>query len=417
MKINYNYDEDEFLEAWWVDPNDLSEQAFAKKLIASGRATPGQLRYIKQKRYDEVEINYAQVPFRPLDVPIVKNKINFNEYIDDPISTRRIIHRSPIKQAVYELEDEDYSLELEEPYELEEENFEQIESEKIEEPIVLPLEYDNYYLAGGKVYDTKEECPLGMLVQSIPLLVGGFRKKKKHMRKGGRKRTKDKVYALQLGQRNPSDMTRFKPNVLDEWRYEFKLGSDSSGNLSAYASLRDPLRAVNGSGVYERADRFGKVYDEFKILTTCLTINFVTLNTQQGALTIAADYDSIGTGVYTPTDLRDNQYMRKFTAGNMISYVAREIPISEGTYLSGIATIHQSGWYDFNSPPAEGVIIITGESFPASGAVARCILTQRVLMRRRRTIEAARKERMKGGGGDEDSDIELQKVTVKKKRC
>jgi hypothetical protein len=188
-------------------------------------------------------------------------------------------------------------------------------------------------------------------------------------------------------------MTHFTPWVQDEWRYDARISSDGSGQFSLFFALRNPLAAINGSGTYPRAEEFAKLYDEYHIQSLTVVFDPTQLQVQTGHVGIAVDYDSVGTGTYTFGDLRDNQYLRDYRALNQISYAAREVPLSEGTYRERPAVIHQKGWYDFNSPPEEGFIVMTGEDFTPSAPVGRVLLTLKVKMRRRRTIGLARDAR------------------------
>lgn len=203
----------------------------------------------------------------------------------------------------------------------------------------------------------------------------------------------DLIFSSQLGLENPTSMTHFTPWVQDEWRYDGKVSTDTSGQFSLFFSLRNPLAAINGSGTYDRAQKFALLYDEYKIQSLTVVFDPLQLQVQTGHLGIATDYDSVGTGTYTFGDLRDNQYLRDYRALNQICYAAKEVPLSEGTYRERPATIHQKGWYDFNSPPEEGYIVMTGEDFTPNAAAGRVLLTLKVKLRRRRTIEAARNAR------------------------
>ena len=214
---------------------------------------------------------------------------------------------------------------------------------------------------------------------------GGREKGKKRRGKKRRKRTKKQLArGSELGLRNPVDMTRYPPTVTDLWRYEVTLAADGSGQVSQFYALRNPLAAANSSGTYPRAPEFAKLYDEYKVVSLTVLVDPHTPSIAPiGRMAIAVDYDSIGSGTYTYSDLRDNQYMRDYLVTNQISYVAKDVPLSEGTYRGVTAVIHQRGWYDFNSPPEEGFIALAGEGFSASSAVAYVLLSMKVKMRPR----------------------------------
>ena len=235
----------------------------------------------------------------------------------------------------------------------------------------------------------------------IDYLLGGGRErgrgKGKRRRRGRtrKRRAQQLVIGSELGLRNPKPMTQYPATVTDLWRFEVTLASDGSGQVSQFYALRNPLAAANGSGTYPRAPEFAKLYDEYKILSLSVLVDPHTPSISPiGRLAIAVDYDSIGSGIYTYSDLRDNQYMRDYLVTNQISYVTKDVPLTEGTYRGVSCTIHQKGWYDFNSPPEEGFVALAGEGFGASSAVAYVLLTMKVKMRRRRTINISREERL-----------------------
>ena len=272
-----------------------------------------------------------------------------------------------------------------------------------------------YWTSCGKSYESKEQVPQGALATFVPVLLGGNPPGKR--RRGRRRRNRDGrprnrqaprqstnlVSGHELGLRNPRQMTKFPRTVVDEWKYEVTLASDGSGQCSMFFALRNPLAAANGSGTYQRAPEFAKLYDEYKIMSlTVLMDPHVPSISPIGRLAIATDYDSIGSGTYTYSDLRDNEYMRDFLVTNQIAYVAKDRPLSEGTYRGVSAVIHQKGWYDFNSPPEEGFVAIGGEGFGASSSVAYILLTMKVKMRNRRSINLAREDRLKRENSEKD---------------
>ena len=232
----------------------------------------------------------------------------------------------------------------------------QRKQEQLRSTIMTREDHQGYYMSNGKQYGSLREVPPGQLATYVPVLVGGFKGKKKRVgkkrgrrgRKGGKRR--DLVSAGQLGLRNPAVMTKYPPTIIDEWRFEQILETDGAGNFSAYFALRNPTAAVNGSGTYVRAPEFAKLYDEFKVMDLSVVVDNLVLNQINGRTVMAVDFDSIGSGTYTPGDLRDNQYARDFSGTNQISYYSKVVPLSEGTYRGTPAIIHTKGWYDFNDP-------------------------------------------------------------------
>jgi len=223
----------------------------------------------------------------------------------------------------------------------------------------------------------------------------GYKRKKNKRHVKGKKSGSMMVKGSQLGVRNPRNMLNNTAVVQDYWRYEEVFTTDGSGNLSVYLSLRNPLTAMNGAGVYARAQDFAKLYDEYKVLTVGLTVDFLYLNPTVGDTSIAVDFDSIGTGSYSFADLRDNQYLKIFSGTNQISYLTKVPKLSEGTYRGQPAIIHQGGFCDFNAPPEEGAIVLAFERFTPGVRLVRITSSVKVLMRRRRTLPTAEQREKK----------------------
>lgn len=251
------------------------------------------------------------------------------------------------------------------------------------------------------ILDVTWPDPLNMACirfQSESSLLGGGRDKQRINRKKKKLRKKPPRFSMvkagQLGLRNPPAMTHFPAKILDEWRYEQIIESDGAGSFSAFFHLRNPLKALNGSGTYSRAQGFANLYDEYKPLSLIVVVDFLQLSTFNGFSRMAVDQDTIPTGTYTPADLKDNEYMREFSGTNQISYQSHIVPLAEGTSNDRPAIIMQKGWYDFNTPPDEGFIVFTGDRFPTGQRIANITLTLRVCMRRRRTVNNAREKRI-----------------------
>jgi len=257
----------------------------------------------------------------------------------------------------------------------------------------LPLAFDNSsqimnYCDERKCYDESK-------LRFSKSLIGGGREKykgKKKKYKGGKRRKGNQqsmVVGTQLGVRNPKNMLNNNPVVQDYWRYEEILSTDGSGSLSVFLSLRNPLTAINGAGVYARAQDFAKLYDEYKVLSVGITVDFLLLNPSQGDCFIATDYDTIPSGSYSVADLRDNQYLKIFSGTNQISYMTKVPTLVEGTYRGQPAIIHRGGFLDFNSPPEEGAIVLAFERYNPGTRLVRITSSVKVLMRRRRTLPTA----------------------------
>ena len=197
-----------------------------------------------------------------------------------------------------------------------------------------------------------------------------------------------------LGLRNPVGSTQFAAKTLDEWRYEQIIESDGSGSFSVGISLRNPLKVLNGSGTASRAQGFANLYDEYKVKSVGIIVDFLNINPTQGFGRLAVDYDSVFAGPYTLADIRDNQYMREFQGFNQIAYLTHIPTLTSGSFESRPIVIHAGGYNDFNTPPDEGILVIAGERYLPGLRIINVTVTYRVVMRRRRTINNAKKERI-----------------------
>lgn len=263
-----------------------------------------------------------------------------------------------------------------------------------------PQELCDYWHKRG--YPDPEKVIVGWVVKAeVNGLQGGnpgaknkkLKRRKRRARVGGSKaRTTSKggmIESGQLGLRVPNQMKSPFPVTKDFWRYESILETDASGNVSAFVSLRNPLTALNGSGVYPRAQDFAKLYDEYKVLNLSIVLDYLFINPQVGDTYIATDYDSIPAGTYTINDLKDNQYVRIFSGTNQIKYATKVPKLASGSYRGQPTIIHQGGFLDFNTPPEEGAIVIAMERYIPGVRIARISISMEVLMRRRRTLPNA----------------------------
>lgn len=203
------------------------------------------------------------------------------------------------------------------------------------------------------------------------------------------------AYGSQLGLRNPRDMGINLRPIMDYWRTDQVFETDLIGNLSVFIKLRNPLLGPNGLGSYPRAQALASLYDEYKVISVGVIIDFLFINPQVGDGVIAVDYDSVPSGSYTYADLRDNQHARFISGTNQAAFQVPVYDLTGGTFANTPCIIHRGGYYDFQTPPDEGAILIALERYPASTKLVRITVNALVKCRRRRTIPTAKERELR----------------------
>lgn len=266
---------------------------------------------------------------------------------------------------------------------------EQEQTAKKSEPMKR-LEYqpDPFYMVGAKPYSCKPDVPA--LVSYCPVLVGGVKNRRarppRRRRNGRRKLTVPRmVTASQLGQVNQKIRTNDVLHTV--WRYIGKVASDAVGNISTRFSIRDPQRAQDGSGSYQEITAYAGLYDEYKVLT--FTLQYVPVApvgiTPLGYVMTVFDYDDPDTSNIGVVAASEYMNMKVFNSREAFRISTRVPRLSEGITTDGTpAIIHQGGFIDFNKPPVEGNMFLTGENFSPNSAIARVILTMSVMLRKKR---------------------------------
>lgn len=287
-----------------------------------------------------------------------------------------------------------------------------------------------YYESQGKFYDSVEDVPIGQMVLAHPCLVAGGRTRYKRKTRQGKKKNYKRKTNLRPGAVEGRALGLVVPRpkkpllIKDVWRRDIDISSNSGGIVLAYSSIRDPQALLNGNGSFVRAVKQASLYDEYKVIRCTYVFECIHNDLKIGKLRMAVDYDSVPTAAPTFSELRDDDTMVEYTENmRQIKFVVEVPDLNEGITSAGspddTAIIHQGGFLDFASPPINGYTAIAGEFFTASTAVLSGYVEWEVIMRRRRTIELAKKakkeEPLQGitpepGGSDDDSPVMSKKI-------
>lgn len=172
-------------------------------------------------------------------------------------------------------------------------------------------------------------------------------------------------------------------------RYLGKVNSDGAGQVNTRFSLRNPLRAQDGSGSYNEIAEWAALYDEYKVNRFILQFCPVAPVgiTSLGVLVTCCDFDVPDTALVGGLgDAIDYNNMKSWNPRLQFeTWVKPPVISSARTLVVGDpAVVHQGGWFDFQIPPLDGNMFLTGENHPASTLIGRVILTLDISCRRRR---------------------------------
>lgn len=181
---------------------------------------------------------------------------------------------------------------------------------------------------------------------------------------------------------------QYAPNV---WSYISSVSSDASGRFSFYVNIRNPAKAINGSGQFTRAVEDAKIWDGYYIRNYVLQmVPIIPMTVTAGAIIAAVDQEGTAP-VSTPTydNLVDRRYRSMFNGRQTKTINIRPKPLTSGTFEGRVCPITQSGrklFYDYEFPPDQGIIEVAGEGFPASSAIAQIFLWMEVVNYSPRTL-------------------------------
>lgn len=172
-------------------------------------------------------------------------------------------------------------------------------------------------------------------------------------------------------------------------RYIGKLSSDLVGNVATRFHLRNPTRAQAGSGTYQEVTQLAQLYDEYKVEK--LTIQYSPLApvgvTALGTMYLCTDFDSNDSANLAVTDVIEYNNFSTFDPRYQMDYTVKVpnlVSGQDGNVVGQPAVIHAGGYLDFQTPPLEGNVFLSGENFAANIAIARLVLTMEMKVRRRR---------------------------------
>jgi len=176
--------------------------------------------------------------------------------------------------------------------------------------------------------------------------------------------------------------------IVQDFRFSATLSSSVTGTVSTVFSLRDPARAINGSGTFSDITDIANVFDQYKVMKYCIeytpipAINSFSLP----PLYLATDFDDTD-AVPLTTYAQANAYSNRIIWDSRYSN-AQLIRVPEIT--SGVSPtntpciIHKDGFMDFANPPVNGVVYMVGTGFPNSLQLGVLSLTMRLCLKYQR---------------------------------
>jgi len=168
------------------------------------------------------------------------------------------------------------------------------------------------------------------------------------------------------------------------WSYLSQVSSDASGRFSFYCNIRNPAKAINGSGQYTRAVEDAKIWDGFYIKNFILQmVPIIPTTVTAGAVIAAVDQDGTSpTATPAYDQLVDRRYRSMFHGREAKTISIRPKPLTSGTFEGRVCPIIMSGrkiFYDYEFPPDQGIIEVAGEGFPATSALFQIFLWMQVV--------------------------------------
>lgn len=224
-------------------------------------------------------------------------------------------------------------------------------------------------------------------------LVGGVRptkqgRRRRPRRQGRRQPTTNKEVVssnLSIPRSLPPQYSR------NSWSYISSVSSDASGKFNFYCNIRNPAKAINGSGQYVRAVEDAKIWDGYYVKSFILQmVPIIPTTVTAGMVVGAVDQEGISP-VTTPTydTLIDRRYRFMFMGRQAKTTTIRPKPLTSGTFEGRVCPIIESGkkiFYDYEFPPDQGIIEVAGEGFPATSALFQIFLWMEVINFSPRTL-------------------------------
>lgn len=222
-------------------------------------------------------------------------------------------------------------------------------------------EPQGYYMSNGKPYATLKEVPQGQLATYVPVLVGGFKGK----RKGGKKKGKKFKGKRPKMPKDCSPGNVYESSAL--------MVTDATGALNIVIALNNPQQIFSGvtaTGAQDLANNWDAYSVERVSMSTQIR---APITARQGEWNLICDHDSS-----PPVTAITQNLLLTYT--NKRSYSSQASPrwsvvprkLSQCEYISGIgadpepAVIVQKGKYDWNTPPSNGFMYVKLIGGPAS---------------------------------------------------
>jgi len=175
-----------------------------------------------------------------------------------------------------------------------------------------------------------------------------------------------------------------------ELKYVMQLQANVAGQISTRFSLRNITRAMGGTGTYDNVLNYAAVFDEYRP-TQFRMRYFPTGPLTNGlpAAFTAVDFDDLDqTNPATLNAVLDYNNMKVFDPRYPSEEVLKIPVLMAGTQVGLVsntpASVHEGGFFDFASPPYDGVMYFYVQSLAPNQILGEVILTMRILMRRNR---------------------------------
>lgn len=175
------------------------------------------------------------------------------------------------------------------------------------------------------------------------------------------------------------------------WSYISNVSSDAAGKFSFYCNIRNPAKAINGSGQYVRAVEDAKVWDGYFIKSFSIQmVPVFPFTVASGTVIIGVDQEGTSP-VSTPSydQLVDRRYRSMFNGRYAKTLRIRPKPLTSGTFEGRVCPIIMSGkkiFYDYEFPPDQGIIEVAGENFAPTAALFQIFLWMEVVNYGPRTL-------------------------------
>jgi hypothetical protein len=206
------------------------------------------------------------------------------------------------------------------------------------------------------------QCGKAEVDYLLPTLVGGNPRYRRKKRKYGPKKRKNiRTSAPSAVQEGQINLYNPRPrNSIEPIKFNVQIVADALGNVSRRFSVRNPQRAVDGSGTYVNATDLAALFDQYKVLQYILQY-FPASPVQPGVVATAFDWDAPDAATPNYANTLNYANCKTFTACKPFQIRSRVPYLTEGTLDTDGARpcpIHQNGNLDYAGPPVQGNFIL-----------------------------------------------------------